>query len=407
MAEWLLNSAQTAAYGLVLLALTAVTAWWCLRQYYVLIRKGYRPGTAGSIIGACVFGTFLAVMVAWMLVSDTGLPMPIENVLVFFSVFIPPPLVVTVTVALAPRRNSRRAGDRSVPFLFTPLARGLEHGLWWLGGAAEAGAVSALWWYPSAAPRFMTIGLSLFTLPATLSFYRKRAGAPTLDEVIATDSRAPVLYLRAFYQESLPFAWMRKSEMSGYTDSPEALRGYSSSVTFEQYFGRTVVQDLGPFVALGRPEDVLPPEGAARHYAPDNNWRQNFEILAESAAAIVMEPCLSENLTSEIAVVLGHGWHQKLFILTSPLPRSNRRFSRWMSASVTAAKGVPKLSWAAFANEMRRIGLQIDVAVPGPGAVISFDPEGRSVILIERAAEPKEFIAAIRHYLQPLSAEGA
>jgi hypothetical protein len=50
-----------------------------------------------------------------------------------------------------------------------------------------------------------------------LGFARERLGAPGLAETVAADTRPAVLYLRAFRQESDPFAGVTPKEHSHYT----------------------------------------------------------------------------------------------------------------------------------------------------------------------------------------------
>lgn len=52
-------------------------------------------------------------------------------------------------------------------------------------------------------------------------------------------------------------------------DEPVAIPGLRVAVPFEQYFHGSIEISLGPFVALGSPEDYVPPHGAVRHYATD------------------------------------------------------------------------------------------------------------------------------------------
>ncbi len=94
---------------------------------------------------------------------------------------------------------------------------------------------------------------------------------------MATDTRPAVLYLRGFRQESDPFAWVPPKEASRYTRRhPTGI----TAVTFEQYLGAEFAMQLGPFVALGNPLDSVPPEGAARSYATDGDWRRHFSAHA-------------------------------------------------------------------------------------------------------------------------------
>ncbi|HEY4962907.1 MAG TPA: hypothetical protein VII29_18780, partial [Terriglobales bacterium] len=60
------------------------------------------------------------------------------------------------------------------------------------------------------------------------------------------------------------------------------------SIPFEAYLGGAFRERIGPFIALGNPEDYLPPEGANRTYVDDEGWYEYFERIARRAACMAM-----------------------------------------------------------------------------------------------------------------------
>ena len=250
----------------------------------------------------------------------------------------------------------------------------------------------------------ISTGVALFGVPTMLAYFRQRAGAPTLEAAVAADPRPPVLYLRAFYQESDAFTWGPKEEMARYTAAPiTAQTANTISVNFEQFLSAALSQHIGPFVALGNPEDFLPPEGAARLYAEDFDWQPQFLTLAERARAIVMEVSRSENLQWEINTIRSRNWQCKLFVIVPPVPRPNRVVYRWFFAALRAAKGVPPPRWDAFATELVNAGFHVGLRDPDPGSVVSFDRAGRAEVIGRGAADPEAFAAAISTHLEALS----
>lgn len=377
--------------------------WWGARQCYLLIRKGYRPSISLVIVfGSAISGALLAVLMVLSLIDGKILSNTAENLLIIMAVFVPSVVAPTAVVTVLPRRNRRRTGARTAPFLFSVTAKWLERALWCVAGATIIIGVILLWSSTYYALKLLQIGGFLFLLPAWFTYYRKLASAPALDDAVSTDHRAPVLYLRAFYQESFAFTWGAKKEMARYTYSPATDQAWRTvGVTFEQYLGERFTQQMGPFIALGNPEDTLPPEGAARRYAADDDWQQHFVSLAGAAAAIVMEPSCSDNLRWEITAIRRHSWQCKLFIIMSPMSQSNLSCAhRWVYAAIRAAKRIPAPSWEKFSAEFLHAGFHIDLTAPDPGSVISFDPEGRALVLIRGATRPDEFVAAVQKNLQ-------
>lgn len=374
-----------------------LSMWWCLRLYYHARRKGYYPAPAATVV---LGGAFIAVVAMTALIDSLWHDTAIGPVgLLFVPV---PALVVTALVALLPRRP-RHAGARRSSFLSSRVpgvmlavacfaavvvilpvsvaAGGYVIGLW---PQSELGKLSEK--LPGGI--FLMLGLSM----AALASARERLGAPGLADTVAADTRRAVVYLRAFQQESDPFAWLAPKERSRYTQ-----RTYSPSmVTFEQYLGAEFARQLGPFVALGNPLDWVPPEGAARSYAPDEDWQRHFLTLAGAAAAIVMDGSRSDNLRWELAEITRNGWQHRLFLLTAPAAPLRRGL---LDAMWRSAKGVRIPRWEQFAAELKKAGLHVPPIEPDPGSVVAFDAAGRAEVLIRGAQQPEEFVTAVRTHL--------
>jgi hypothetical protein len=120
-------------------------------------------------------------------------------------------------------------------------------------------------------------GLLAFVIGTALALLHEYGGRhllPTADEVMASDTRAPVLYLRAFEDD----------------DEAQIL----------EYSLAEVMQDVGPFVAVGRPGDKLPPLGASRSYQPDDNWQSYVLDLLDRAVLVVMLAGRTQGLQWEL-----------------------------------------------------------------------------------------------------------
>jgi hypothetical protein len=106
-----------------------------------------------------------------------------------------------------------------------------------------------------------------------------RHRAPGGDDAMSIDRRAPVLYLRSFAAEDEVWA------------EEEALA--------------RVLRDAGPFVAIGKPGEELPPIGASRLYSAEAarrgwTWQEIVRDLLGRAALIVVAPGVTEGLTWEV-----------------------------------------------------------------------------------------------------------
>ena len=373
-------------------------SWWCFRQYYCARGKGYYPALAATIVFGAFIATFSVELTGAVLLGSETWSETASNTLMIL-LFPVAALVVTALVALLPRPS--RIGPR-MPWLLSWTGRVLEVGLL----AAAAGcAIASFVLFAAAdlststsfsAQLSQTLGyLSLFAVlgASALRFARQRLNAPGLLETLAADTRPPVLYLRAFRQESEPFAYLPPTETPRYTH-----RGVpTAAVTFEQYFSAEFARQLGPLVALGNPFDPVPPEGAARRYALDAEWQQHFSTYAAVAAAIVIDGSFSSNLYWELTEITGCGWQRKLFFLTAPAPpRRSRTLLRLRDAVRRSVKGIRASNWNQLSIVLANVGLHMPMLELGPGMVITFDASGRAKELIRDAQKPEEYVAAIR-----------
>jgi len=87
------------------------------------------------------------------------------------------------------------------------------------------------------------------------------------------------------------------------------------------------LKDFGPLVALGRPGERLPREGALRDY-PSGPWKPEILAYMMNASAIVAVLAHTEGLMEEIRDVLAAGLLTKLIIVIPPL-RAKELRRRW------------------------------------------------------------------------------
>lgn len=367
--------------------------------------KGYPPPAAVGI-----FLTALALGIALTVLRQT--PMRSTPIVFWFELFwanffwVPLLLsaaVVGILLAILPRLRTRVFGHRQVRFPFVWVGRGLIG----LGLALTATGV-VLWgrdtesgWRLAAFGLLLTLAVS----PTALFVIRRGERAksvPVLEEVLANDSRSPVLYLRAFVQESQFFVIGPKSEYAANAKSWHAMQATEEQnigIKFEEYLGEALSRSIGPFVALGSPEDYLPPEGALRTYADDSHWKELFHRFAEQSACMVAEAGKSSNLRWEFMQIRRKGLQAKLFVFTA-FSRSGYRLQWAFWNLLWFLKGIRPAPWHEFSDNLRELGYDIGFEDPGPGSVITFDHEGRAMVLTTGARRPQDFVEPIATWVR-------
>lgn len=296
----------------------------------------------------------------------------------FLAGFVGPLILVCVVSEvvfyLLSQRGLRTAGIRKV--IFPWRAAGV---LLLLGGIMFPLVVL---WLDRDPWNALVLSFNTFLLGGSYCLYLdRRARAQSLEAALISDPRPPVLYLRAFEGEAEPFVRLSLLQRTRY--QPWYAIAFSAGITLEQYLKRQVNADLGPFIALGSPQDYLPPDGAARAYFSDGGWQHEFEVLARQATAIIMAIDVSSNVAWELQAIREFNLQTRLFVLTPP--HAATRDNSAQSAQ----------SWPAFAKLLKGKGYEVPAIDPGAGALIAFDAQRKANVLIRNAVTPVAFVQAI------------
>ncbi len=112
--------------------------------------------------------------------------------------------------------------------------------------------------------RGILLGLAVAGFAVIVRLWKRgqRHLAPGGAQALARDPRPPVLYLRSFAGER--------------------------AISVEEEALARVMQPLGPFVAIGRPAESLPPLGASRFYVPGSDWQAFvLDLMRKSRLVLV------------------------------------------------------------------------------------------------------------------------
>jgi hypothetical protein len=120
-------------------------------------------------------------------------------------------------------------------------------------------------------------------------------------EVQESDSRPPVLYLRAFDTDKLTTHTVPSHKIAAYR-------------TEEQQVARAFAR-FGPMLTLGRPGEPLPLVGAARSYVTHDEWQQAVMELIGQAGFVLIAAGESAALMWEIDQVVALVPPEKIVVL--------------------------------------------------------------------------------------------
>ena len=197
------------------------------------------------------------------------------------------------------------AGLKNVPLLTSARAR---RGAWRkLGGStliilcfAYVGLVDMpafkfageTWW-------ILLPGLAAFLVSARIGFQLLRSGwkydVVSAEQLLATDPRPPVVYLRSFEVDSQLVLrpdgfWKRALTI---------LFDYAVTFSPEQELAE-ILNRVGPVIAIGKPGEPLPELGAARLYVSDADWKAKVTDMMARSGLVIIRTGSTPNLQWEI-----------------------------------------------------------------------------------------------------------
>jgi hypothetical protein len=112
----------------------------------------------------------------------------------------------------------------------------------------------------------------------------RRMVAPSAEELLKADTRPPVLYLRSFNDDGHTdeAATVRLTQQGGLLNAVIAL-----TLPQEEPQLSYSMQQVGPFIAVGRPGEKHPTLGAARMYVPEERWMEVVDMLMQEAHLVL------------------------------------------------------------------------------------------------------------------------
>jgi hypothetical protein len=131
----------------------------------------------------------------------------------------------------------------------------------------------------------------------------------SLESLQEIDTRAPVLFLRAFKDDQVPLKPPRLAAFGRLLELGRRANSLDQLLLDE-------ATPIGPVVGLGNPDDKRPPYGAARGYFDHKTWQEAVADLANNAILIVICIDDSAGIWWEVEHLVGRRHlHKTLFVL--------------------------------------------------------------------------------------------
>lgn len=171
---------------------------------------------------------------------------------------------------------------------------------------------------------WLAIGALLVTMTGLLAanlfgagdVLARRAGAKATamyQSVREWDTRAPVVFLRAFNQDD---ARLKATGGDPFARWPA---GVGAARTLDEMLLEHA-SPYGPVIAIGDPRDPTPPLGAARVFVPErgNGWQDVVRGLVDASRCVVMCPNIGRGVQWELDLIANAAGRVRVIFLASP-----------------------------------------------------------------------------------------
>jgi hypothetical protein len=175
----------------------------------------------------------------------------------------------------------------------------------------------------------------LLALPLALARWMilkgKRLAAKRAEQVLAEDTRPPVVYLRSFRDEDADKGLAGVLQSGAATAGKPLAHSIVAWGTREQEALAVLLGQVGPYVAVGKPGEPVPEVGAARMYLHDDKWQAEASKLIGEARLIVVRAGATEGLRWEVGQLVRRARPTTLLFVLPTIAEQYAGFRRWAS----------------------------------------------------------------------------
>jgi len=158
-----------------------------------------------------------------------------------------------------------------------------------------------------------------------------RLGSLPAGELLATDKRAPIVFVRSFEDEQGDYT------ISGYHKSLKSMN--KAGLTDNNVWGpgfqlqfNTLLESIGPYIAIGRPGEDLAGIGAARVYVSDDEWQAKIMDYFQASQMIIMRTGKTKGLRWELEKIVQMQKPTSLLLMLPHTESDYQAFCVWANA---------------------------------------------------------------------------
>lgn len=172
--------------------------------------------------------------------------------------------------------------------------------------------------------------LSLAILGAYMILRGRRYATPSGAKVLSEDSRKPVVFLRSFGIEE------RSSKFGAFIHTAFADSRLADDIPsfepVEQFLLAQFFSKIGPYVAVGKPGEIVPHSGAAKIYLAGETWKAEVLKLLDRSRLVVLRSGSTPGLQWEFVQVVKSLPPARVLLILSGRKKDYQVFRSWANS---------------------------------------------------------------------------
>lgn len=167
----------------------------------------------------------------------------------------------------------------------------------------------------------LTLGTPLWWAGHKYNRKGKKLSVPSADDLVVRDPRPPVVYLRSFLDDPVASK-----------EEPQSTEGAMPGMVYpgptEEQQLDAIMNQIGPFIAIGDPNEKLPQLGAARTYVSGAEWKDRVLAWVLRAKLVVLRAGTTEGFWWEVETVVKNVKPERIIFLVPLTPAEYQAFRK-------------------------------------------------------------------------------
>lgn len=159
-----------------------------------------------------------------------------------------------------------------------------------------------------------------------------RLASQSVVEARKKDTRAPIIFLRSFGDESADYSLAGFGKALKTAFKMQAATGVQPMIsawgpTFQIQLAK-LLSDIGPYIAIGRPGEEVAGSGSAKTYVSNDGWERKVEDWLQEARLVILRPGSTSGVSTEFGMLTQWAKPRKILLIMPHTEKAYQGFRK-------------------------------------------------------------------------------